>query len=1518
MAVRFEASSSNPPLGALLVAEYVKDVVGVKIEWGQNTVIKLSNDVSFNSNTAIARYLARLAPSIKLYGSNSLEATEVDHWLDFSAGRLGCPSEYKDAVEYLNKVLGLRTYLVSDSVSLADFSVWGALRGNGEWLASLEGKKTPTHVTRWYKFLSAQEQFQAVEKSAPKLATAAASTSKAGGSSGSSKNVDAGKFFELPGAEKGKVVVRFPPEASGYLHIGHAKAALLNQYYQLAFDGTLIMRFDDTNPAKESSEFEQVILGDIELLGLKPNRFTHTSDHFDTIMKYGVQMIKDGKAYADDTEPEVMKQEREQRQESKNRNNSVEKNLELWQEMVKGSDVGQKCCVRAKIDMNSDNGCMRDPTIFRCKNEIHVRTGDKYKAYPTYDFACPIVDSIEDVTHALRTTEYHDRDDQYYWFIETLGMRRPFIWEYSRLNLQNTVLSKRKLTWFVANGYVDGWDDPRFPTVRGVLRRGMTVDGLKQFMVAQGSSRSVVMMEWDKIWSFNRKVIDPVAPRYVALKKDEMVPVILAAAKEEIKEVAKHPKNTDVGKKNVYYSGKVFVEGADAETMAEGETVTFINWGNVVIKKINKDGAGKVTSLEADLNLENTDYKKTTKVTWLAEHSQGQFTPTVCVNFEHIISKPVLDKEDDFKKYIDHQTRFETEMAGDPELVNLKKGDVIQLQRRGFFICDQPYEPLSPYSGRESPCVLFFIPDGHQKEMPTAGSKEKAKQAKPQASKKEQKGGKKKEEKKADSAVVTAIDSAAVQAVVDKITGQGDIVRKLKSEKADKSAVDAEVKALLALKAEYKKLTGQDFKPGAKPQTRAPAKQAATSADPTKVDALITEITNQGDKVRGLKTSKAPKGEVDAEVKVLLGLKAQYKEMSGTDYKPGAVGSNGGKKSGGKEKAHNPGPSGDEKADSANVDPEVAEIITKITAQGDKVRTLKSSKAPKDEVDGEVKTLLALKAEYKEKTGSDYKLPGGGGKDKKEKKEKEKKSKEKENKQKPKEDKSNAAEGGKKQTRLGLEAKKEENLSDWYSQIITKSEMIEYYDVSGCYILRPWAFNIWEEIKSFFDTRIKKLGVENCYFPIFVSQSALEREKTHIADFAPEVAWVTRSGSSELAEPIAIRPTSETVMYPAYAKWVQSHRDLPIRLNQWCNVVRWEFKHPQPFLRTREFLWQEGHTAWANREDAVEEVYTILDYYSKVYEELLAIPVVKGQKTEKEKFAGGDFTTTVEAYISASGRAIQGATSHHLGQNFSKMFDITFEDPGQPSKHQYVHQNSWGLTTRTIGVLCMVHGDNQGLVLPPRVAGVQTIIVPCGITATLAEEDKNALMDKCQEYVKLFSSADIKAKADYRDNYSPGWKFNHWELKGVPVRIELGPRDMKKKQFVAVRRDTGEKITLPEEGATQKIKSLLDDIQVSLYKKAKKERDEHLKVATNWNDFCSFLDQKNLIMAPFCGEIPCEERIKKDSARDQDIEPGAPSMGAKSLCYPFDQPAEVTDTTICVYPDCNNKAIKYCMFGRSY
>jgi len=457
---------------------------------------------------------------------------------------------------------------------------------------------------------------------------------------------------------------------------------------------------------------------------------------------------------------------------------------------------------------------------------------------------------------------------------------------------------------------------------------------------------------------------------------------------------------------------------------------------------------------------------------------------------------------------------------------------------------------------------------------------------------------------------------------------------------------------------------------------------------------------------------------------------------------------------------------------------------------------------------------------------------------------------------------------------------------------------------------------MWENIQSFIDKEIKNVGVKNCYFPMFVSQSALEKEKSHISDFAPEVAWVTKSGNSDMAEPVAIRPTSETVMYPAYAKWIQSHRDLPLKLNQWNNVVRWEFKHPQPFLRTREFLWQEGHTAFAQKEEAEGEVLFILDIYRQVYENILAVPVICGRKTEKEKFAGGDYTMTVEAYISAAGRAIQGATSHHLGQNFSKMFDIVFEDPKSGEK-KHVYQNSWGLTTRSLGVLVMVHGDDKGLVLPPNVASIQVVITPCGITASLDENQRKDLLSACEEYEDELRVSGIKVHGDYRENYAPGWKYNYWELKGVPIRIELGPRDIKGNQFVSVRRDTGQKMTMKKEGCATEVKNLLIEIQNAMFKKAKDERDNNVSIAETWDDFKSALQKRHMILAPFCGKEACEDLIKDKSRDDVEVEPGAPSMGAKSLCIPIDQP-KIVENKNCVAPNCCEVTESFTLFGRSY
>lgn len=501
---------------------------------------------------------------------------------------------------------------------------------------------------------------------------------------------------------------------------------------------------------------------------------------------------------------------------------------------------------------------------------------------------------------------------------------------------------------------------------------------------------------------------------------------------------------------------------------------------------------------------------------------------------------------------------------------------------------------------------------------------------------------------------------------------------------------------------------------------------------------------------------------------------------------------------------------------------------------------------------------------------------------------------------------------------IGITYDKEKDFSSWYTDVVVKGELLEYTDVSGCYILRPGSYFVWEQIQDYFNKRIKSIGVRNSYFPMFVSRSVLEREKDHVEGFAPEVAWVTKAGSSDLEEPIAVRPTSETVMYPHYAKWIRSHRDLPLKLNQWNNVVRWEFKHPQPFLRTREFLWQEGHTAHLNFEQANSEVLQVLDWYVAIYEELLAVPVIKGRKTSKEKFAGALFTTTCEGYIPATGRGIQGATSHCLGQNFSKMFDISVENPAEPKSKLFVWQNSWGLSTRVIGVMVMVHSDNKGLVLPPRVAETQVVIVPCGLTVNTSDEVRQAILAGCEEIEAKLKAVDVRAYADLRDTYSPGWKFADAELHGVPLRLEFGPKDLKNGVATAVRRDTGEKATIPLDNLSTAVPELFETIHKTMFNKAKDSFDSHIAKVTDVEDMQVHLNQKKILMAPFCGEEECEDEIKDITARKNDDEPvdeRAPSMGAKSLCIPFEQEPLAQGAKCCC---CDKPAQAWTLFGRSY
>lgn len=472
----------------------------------------------------------------------------------------------------------------------------------------------------------------------------------------------------------------------------------------------------------------------------------------------------------------------------------------------------------------------------------------------------------------------------------------------------------------------------------------------------------------------------------------------------------------------------------------------------------------------------------------------------------------------------------------------------------------------------------------------------------------------------------------------------------------------------------------------------------------------------------------------------------------------------------------------------------------------------------------------------------------------------------------------------------GMSCTKKDNFADWYTDAITKSGMIDYYDVSGCYILRPYSYEIWEKVQEFLNKKFKSIGVKNCYFPIFVTKEKLEREKDHLEGFAPEVAWVTKSGGSDMKDPIAIRPTSETIMYPAFKNWIRSHRDLPLKLNQWNNVVRWEFKNPTPFIRTREFLWQEGHTAHATKEEADTEVRQILDFYAAAYEELLAVPMIKGVKSEKEKFAGADYTTTIEGFIPSTGRGIQAATSHMLGQNFGKMFGISAEY--EDGKKLIPYQNSWGFTTRSLGVMIMVHGDDKGLVLPPRVAPLQVIIVPI----VFKDKDEISLIYKTADEISaLLTDVDVRVETDKRSVYTPGWKYNHWELKGVPLRFELGPKDIAKKQVRVVRRDNGAKEDIQIANLATRIPELLEQIQKEMLERARAERDGRVRKVTEWKDFVPALQDGCMVLTPFCNETEWEEKVKTMSREEslalmgleEEAENTATSAAAKTLCIPF-------------------------------
>ncbi len=468
----------------------------------------------------------------------------------------------------------------------------------------------------------------------------------------------------------------------------------------------------------------------------------------------------------------------------------------------------------------------------------------------------------------------------------------------------------------------------------------------------------------------------------------------------------------------------------------------------------------------------------------------------------------------------------------------------------------------------------------------------------------------------------------------------------------------------------------------------------------------------------------------------------------------------------------------------------------------------------------------------------------------------------------------------------------EEDFAQWYTDVVKKAELIDYTSVKGCMVFKPAGYAIWELIQKQLDERFKETGVENVYLPMFIPESLLEKEKDHVEGFAPEVAWVTHGGLQPLQERLCVRPTSETLFCDFYKNDVQSYRDLPKVYNQWCSVVRWE-KETRPFLRSREFLWQEGHTAHATAEEAEERTIQMLNVYAKFCEEVLAIPVIKGQKTDKEKFAGAEATYTIEALMH-DGKALQSGTSHNFGDGFAKAFGIQYTD--RDNKLQYVHQTSWGMTTRLIGAVIMVHGDDSGLVLPPLVAPTQVMVVPI-------QQKKEGVLDKAyelKERISKYEGSRMRVKVDDSDK-SPGWKFSECEMRGIPVRVEIGPKDMAEGKCVLVRRDTREKISCTLDNVEEEVAKLLRTMQAEMLERARNHRDEHTYVAKTMEEFEKlFTEKAGFVKAMWCGNQECEDIIKE-------------KLSVTSRCMPFEQD-KLADTCVC----CGKPAAKMVYWGKAY
>ena len=477
--------------------------------------------------------------------------------------------------------------------------------------------------------------------------------------------------------------------------------------------------------------------------------------------------------------------------------------------------------------------------------------------------------------------------------------------------------------------------------------------------------------------------------------------------------------------------------------------------------------------------------------------------------------------------------------------------------------------------------------------------------------------------------------------------------------------------------------------------------------------------------------------------------------------------------------------------------------------------------------------------------------------------------------------------------KIGITVSKNDDFSDWYTQVVLKAELADYAPVKGLIVLRPDGYAIWESIKKSLDEKFAKLGIKNGFLPILIPESLLSREKRHFVGFIPQVFWVTQSGESELGDRLALRPTSETLAYSLYSKWIKSWRDLPLKINFWNTALRAEIKSTKPFLRTSEFLWQEGHTVHTSKEEAEKEVTNILQIYKSTIEKELAIPVVIGKKSEKEKFVGAVYTTTMES-IMPDGKALQMGTSHFLGQNFSKPFEVKFAD--KDNVENFAWQTSWGVSWRLIGAMIMTHGDDIGLVLPPKVAPVQVVIIPI----YYSDEEKQKVLKKANEIQNIFVKKNIRVHVDDREELTPGYKFHDWELRGIPLRIEIGPKDIEKNKVVLAKRYNKEKLDLSFDEINEKIESILDDIQKQMLVAAKKILEKMTRDVSNYDEFKSELEKGGFIQSPWCGKEECESKIKEETSAEIRVIPFESENSSKK----------------CVY--CNEQSVSIPIFARGY